>query len=105
MISRHQINAISRTITDNFHPEKIVLFGSYAKGNPGKDSDLDILVIMPHEGTAAAKAAEIRCSLPDHIAIDLLVRTPAKIQQRLNMHDYFIMEALNGKVLYEAVHG
>src|ERR1043165_2412182 len=43
-----QIKAYCRTLAREFHPRKIILFGSYAYGTPTKDSDVDLLVIMPH---------------------------------------------------------
>jgi len=43
----NQIPEITRRIIETSHPEKIILFGSYARGNFGRDSDLDLLVIIP----------------------------------------------------------
>ena len=41
------IRRYARAIADEFHPEKIILFGSHAYGTPNEDSDVDLLVIMP----------------------------------------------------------
>lgn len=85
-------------------PERIILFGSYVSGNPTEDSDIDMLVILPFEGSSISKSAEMRLSLDSEIPIDLLVRTPQQIKQRLELGDYFYQEILDkGKVLYEAV--
>ena len=45
MVIQEQIDEIKRRIVENFKPEKIILFGSYADGNPKEDSDLDLLII------------------------------------------------------------
>ena len=47
MVDRAQIREFSRAVAQQFRPKKIVLFGSYAYGKPTKDSDVDLLVIMP----------------------------------------------------------
>jgi len=86
-------------------PEKIILFGSYATGRATDDSDIDMLVIMPFDGSAINKSAEMRLSLSSKYSIDLLVRTPQQIKQRLELGDCFYQEILDkGKVLYEAVN-
>jgi len=47
MVNRSQIRTFSDAIARKFRPRKIVLFGSYAYGKPGYNSDVDLLVIMP----------------------------------------------------------
>ncbi len=95
---------IQRLVT-HLRPEKIILFGSYAYGRPTEQSDLDMLVIVPFEGSSVRKSAEMRLLLDSEIAIDLLVRTPQQIQQRLKLGDSFYQDILtNGKVLYEAAY-
>ena len=85
-------------------PEKIILFGSYAAGRATDDSDIDMLVIMPFDGSSINKSAEMRLSLSSKYSIDLLVRTPQQIKRRLELGDCFYQEILDkGKVLYEAV--
>jgi len=85
-------------------PEKIILFGSYAAGRVTDDSDIDMLVIMPFDGSSINKSAEVRLSLSSKYSIDLLVRTPQQMKQRLELGDCFYQEILDkGKVLYEAV--
>ena len=48
-INEELIKEIKNRIVSEVHPEKIILFGSYAYGTPTKDSDVDLLVIMPSE--------------------------------------------------------
>lgn len=45
MISEEQMDSLVNTISEKFNPQKIFLFGSYAYGNPGSDSDLDLCII------------------------------------------------------------
>ena len=103
MIPMQQIEEVSRRIADEFHPERILLFGSYAWGAPSQDSDVDLLVILPFEGKAVAKSVEMRLKVRPPFPMDLLVRTPEKIRERLALGDPFIRSILDkGKVLYEA---
>ena len=102
MNTTKQISSIGKIIAAQFNPEQIVLFGSYAYGKPGIDSDIDLFVVLSHEGLAARKAAEIRLALPTDIPIDIIVRSPDKVKERLEMHDYFISEIIDkGHVIYE----
>lgn len=106
MISQNQIVQFGQRLATMFHPERIVLFGSYAYGSPGPDSDVDILVVMPLQENPIDKSVEMRMKLRPGFPLDLLVRTPSKIRERLAMGDDFIREILDkGKVLYEAAHG
>ena len=50
MIGMEEIQTFARRIAEEFHPERIILFGSYAYGTPGPDSDMDLLVVLPFEG-------------------------------------------------------
>ena len=50
MTTRKQIREFGRRLAREFKPRRIVLFGSYAYGNPRPDSDVDLLVVMPLDG-------------------------------------------------------
>ncbi len=103
MLTRKDINDCALRVVKRFAPEKVILFGSYAYGTPGKNSDLDLLIILKHEGSPVKKASDIRMALPDEIPVDILVRTPERIQERLAINDFFIREIMErGKVLYAA---
>jgi len=100
------IQAFSQAVAREFRPEKIILFGSYAYGTPTEDSDVDLLVIMPFDRRQGRKSLEIRRRIPASFPLDLIVRTPEFIAQRLEWQDCFTQEILNkGKVLYEAADG
>ena len=86
-----------------FNPHKIILFGSYANGTPNEDSDIDLLVIMPYDGNELDKMAEVRRKLSSAMPLDVLVKTPTQIANRLEMEDFFVREIVeNGKILYDA---
>ncbi len=103
MVSMEQIKALSREIGREFHPERVVLFGSYAYGTATKDSDVDLLVVMPHKGKGWRLAGKIRGYIRPKFPLDLLVRSPEQIRQRLTLGDCFLKEiAEKGKVLYES---
>ncbi len=101
-IQASQIEKLSKDIADAFHPDRIILFGSYAHGNPSKDSDVDLLIVMPCQGKQIDKAVEVRMKVKPPFPVDILVRTPEKLAERLSLGDTFLQEILEkGKVLYE----
>lgn len=100
-----QIQSVCDQIVRWFRPERIILFGSYAYGDPSPDSDVDLLVVMRFEGSSREQATKIRSSIATPVALDLIVRTPDQISERLAMGDFFMAEiTTHGKVLYEAHH-
>jgi predicted nucleotidyltransferase len=104
-IPMRAIRRYARAIAEKFHPDKIILFGSFAYGRPHEDSDVDLLVIMraPHQG---ARASRIELALCAPFALDLIVRTPETLQWRLAEGDSFLREIVSkGKVLYEKADG
>ena len=91
-------------IADRFRPEKIILFGSYAYGRPNRDSDVDLMVVMP-AANEINQAVRIWRSLDAPFSLDLFVRTPEKLRRRLQEGDWFLREVTEkGKVLYEKGH-
>lgn len=99
------IEDVCRRIAAEFKPEKIILFGSHAYGEPTPDSDLDLLVVMPYEESYFLQAMKIRRRLGLVTPMDLLVRTPEELQYRLDIGDRFMREIVErGKVMYEAPH-
>jgi len=102
MVDETGIVKISEKIVREFRPEKIILFGSYACGNPGPDSDVDLLVILHFEGRAFRKSLEILNRVAPEFSVDLLARRPEDTARRYAEGDPLIREALDhGKVLYE----
>ena len=103
LVARDRIEEFGRRIGEEFGADRVILFGSYAKGDANPDSDVDILVIGSFEGRSVDKSVEIRMKLRPGFPLDLLVRTPEKVRERIEMGDAFMREILDqGKVLYEA---
>ena len=94
---------VVRRIVEQLQPEKIVLFGSFAYGTPDLDSDVDLLVVMDSQEPMTqrirrvADVAKVR-----FLPMDIIVRTPAEMDERLAKGDFFMAEILTkGKVLYQ----
>jgi len=104
-VDMNRIQDLAARIAREFKPEKIVLFGSYAYGHPTSDSDVDLLVILKFDGKPVRKAIEIRNRLNPSLPLDLLVRTPEQIANRVVQNDWFMREILErGRTLYAANH-
>jgi len=103
MVAMNQIEAFGRRIGEEFGAERVILFGSHARGTPSPDSDVDLLIIGPFTGRSADTSVEIQMKLRPGFPVDLLVRTPEKIRERIAMGDTFMEDVLRqGRVLYEA---
>jgi uncharacterized protein len=99
------IRRFARQVPERFQPDKIILFGSHACGTPHDDSDVDILVVMPARNQLD-QAFRIRLAVPAPFAMDLIVRTPQKLQRWLDEGESFHSEIVSkGKVLYEKGDG
>lgn len=99
------IQELTARIVQEFQPERVILFGSYAYGTPTSDSDVDLLVVLPHKGKGTRKAIEILNTINSKIPVDLLVRTPEQLDRRLAWNDFFLQEVVKkGRILYEASH-
>ena len=103
MVPMERIQELADRIAREFKPQKIILFGSHARGDVGKYSDVDVMVIMPFEGKGGRKTAEIRSRVRPHFGVDLLVRRPDDVERRVALGDSFLIEVMEeGKVLYES---
>jgi uncharacterized protein len=105
MVEMNKIRLLSDRIAREFQPERIILFGSYAYGTPDNDSDIDLLVILRFKGKPTHKALEILNKVNPEISLDLLVRTPEQVMERINKRDWFMCEIIEkGLTLYESNH-
>jgi len=103
MVSMETIKNFCDQVVREFKPVKVALFGSYAAGNPTEDSDVDILVVIPFKGKAVRKSLEILNRVNPRFPIDLLVRSPEQVSDRMDKNDFFMREVIEkGKTLYEA---
>jgi predicted nucleotidyltransferase len=108
MIMEKQIEDIVKRIVDNYKPEKIILFGSYAYGTPKKDSDLDLLIVKESDLPRYKRAREIRKLLwgISEIPKDIIVYTQNEIDDWKEVEEAFITQIVkDGKVLYEDKKG
>jgi len=101
-----EIRKVVEQIVQLFHPQKVILFGSYAHGNATSDSDADLLVVLETDQRPLRQAAGISSALEHRFPLDILVKTPEELAERLEEGDSFISEVLKeGKVLYEKTDG
>ena len=97
------IDEMVRIIVDRFDPERIVLFGSHARGNAGPESDVDLLVVMPFSGSKRDKQVEIRVAVHEvRIPKDILVTSPEETEKLRNVAGTVIRHALReGVILHD----
>jgi uncharacterized protein len=97
------IRQMARRIVRGFDPEKIILFGSRARRDAGPDSDIDLLVVMPVEGTKREKVVEIMGALHDFaIPVDILISRPEDFAWRKDIFGTIEWPAAHeGIVLYD----
>ncbi len=100
--TQEKIREMTRRIVERFDPEKIILFGSHARGEAGPDSDVDLLVVMPVKGSKREKGVEIGVALHDiRVPKDIIVTTPGAFEWRKEVVGTIERPAAReGKVLY-----
>ncbi|NVO10279.1 MAG: nucleotidyltransferase domain-containing protein [Bacteroidales bacterium] len=103
MIETNKIDDIVSRIATKFNPDKIILFGSYAAGNPNSDSDVDLLVIKDTDLPRHKRSFDIQKFLiGSMIPMDILVYTSKEFEQEKNEKSSFLFSAIKtSKILYE----
>ena len=102
-IPQKAIDQVVEQIVENFKPQKIILFGSYARGKPRPESDVDLLVVVDTPLKEGKLSLEIRRNLGLMFGLDLIVYKPDHLKDRVEMGDWFLRDILKeGKVLYES---
>jgi len=98
-----ELPEITRRIMQTSNPEKIILFGSYARGEPKAESDLDILVIVSEKRHLRQESLKVRRSLRGLLVpVDIVIATSEQIRRLGNTAGLIYQSALReGKVLYE----
>lgn len=97
------LETITKRLVDRFHPEKVILFGSHAWGEPDEDSDIDLLLIVPDSDIPPTKRSALahRCLRGLNVPKDIIVKTHAEVEKYRNVHASLECEVLErGKVLY-----
>lgn len=96
------VQTMVRRIVRQFHPDRVILFGSHARGKAGPDSDVDLLIVMPVEGQKHKKQLQIRVALHDiRVPKDIIVTTPEDFEWRKEIPGTIEYPAAReGKVLY-----
>ncbi len=101
--NKRLISKVADEIKEKWHPERIILFGSYAYGRPTQDSDVDYLVVLDSKKRNLRQSFEISCSISHPFPMDILVVKPKEIEKRIKGGDLVLQEIINkGKILYEA---
>lgn len=102
MITNKEINQIVSIIAETEKPDQIILFGSYANGNPTEDSDLDLLIIKDSPLEANKRCRELRKKLRGmKVPLDLIMYTHQEVERWRDTKSAFITQVLeNGMVIY-----
>jgi uncharacterized protein len=104
MVRKAEIQDFVDKVVEEFAPQRVILFGSHARGDATADSDVDLLVIMQTSKQPIDQAVEIRQRIRRSFPLDLIVKTPADVDWRLSLHDCFLTTIMNeGKTVYESV--
>lgn len=106
MVATQDIEEYCQRIAREFRPERIILFGSHAYGTPDENSDVDLMVVMPKRpGGRQEQDIQIRRRVQADFPVDLLVRDPQEVAQRLSENDTFMQVVTqHGRVMYENGH-
>lgn len=97
------LDSITQRLVTNLNPEQIILFGSYAYGEPTEDSDIDLLVIVAQSDEPRYRRSRQAYRVLRGIGIskDILVMTRAEVERKANVPSSLISQVLSqGKVLY-----
>jgi predicted nucleotidyltransferase len=96
-----RIKAISERLKKEYKAQKVILYGSYAKGEATEDSDVDIFIIAPAEERffdRMARVLEIVRDLYDGLALSPIVLRQEEVAERLRVGDQFVQEILESGV-------
>ena len=76
-LNRDTIQAVTQLIVERFEPEQVILFGSCARGEADENSDLDLLVVLPHGADIPSRGNPIHAAIADNfvLPVDVLIRS------------------------------
>lgn len=103
MISKAKISELVDKISQNYKPDRILLFGSYANGTANEDSDLDFIIIKQTSTPKHKRGREVRrFLLGSNVPIDLKIYTPSEFDSECILDYSFLNSAIKAsEVLYE----
>ncbi|MEO7993383.1 MAG: nucleotidyltransferase domain-containing protein [bacterium] len=103
LVDHAEIDTCVQRLLALVQPDRVLLIGSYAYGDPTAESDIDLLVIMSYDGERFDAEQQLAASLASSFPIQILLRTPQEIAARLAAGDMVMRLWLTqGRVLYEA---
>ena len=96
-----EVMPVTEVIVEKFHPKQVILFGSHARQTAHGESDIDLLIVMETAKKNTEQAIDIIRALNYKSNLDLVVRTPNTLQERLRLGDSFLQNIVKeGVVLY-----
>ncbi len=100
-----ELKNILDRIVSGYKPQKVILFGSAARGDMRKDSDIDLFIVKDDPDKRPFRGAKVYGTLDDldrQYPLDVIVYTPAELEYRKSLGDYFVKNVLEeGKIIYE----
>ena len=103
-LNRETIEAITQLIVDRFHPEQVILFGSVARGEENEHSDLDLMVVLPHNDEEGRDGYAIRLAIAENfvLPVDVLIRSADVLARyRQNPNSMLSRMLEDSKILYD----
>ncbi|MEK9165653.1 MAG: nucleotidyltransferase domain-containing protein [Patescibacteria group bacterium] len=100
-IKQNLIAQIVERLKKRYNPEKVILFGSYAKGLNDENSDMDFFIVKNTKKNMIERLREVSALFLDRrIGMDFVIYTPEELRQRIQMNDVFVQDILKeGKIL------
>jgi predicted nucleotidyltransferase len=100
---QEKLQEVVNRIVKEYQPEKIILFGSFAWGEPDPDSDIDLLIVKETKNTREAARKISRLIFPRPFPMDILVYAPDEVERKIKEERNLFIEDIvnNGRILYE----
>lgn len=104
LVTPEKIEAAVRRIVEVARPNRVILFGSAARGETHWDSDADFLVVLPQANRPREESVRIRRALDGiNMPVDVLVVAEERLQSLADRPGLIYREALrHGRVLYDS---
>ena len=106
MVTQEQIQQLVNEIAEGYQPDKIYLFGSYANGNPTKDSDIDLFIVKDTDAKWNDRHIDVREAIKNYlyVGMDIIIYTPKEFEDaKMKFMNIGKIAANTGKLLYARV--